>query len=128
MRRMNSMLLGHHGASGRTDCMYLRIASCARGIVPGKRQVHDARGYNDVVEIGDAVFAGVQRFEQVLAAEEAGIVVDVQRPHAWGDVDNSGQAGGAQLLFQRVDTKAEIEVEHIRAVFHQQIAVAVGAA
>ena len=28
MRRMNSMLLGHQGASGRTDCMYLSMASC----------------------------------------------------------------------------------------------------
>ena len=31
MRRMNSMLLGHQGASARTDCMYLRIASCVAG-------------------------------------------------------------------------------------------------
>ena len=31
MRRMNSMLLGHQGASGRTDCMYLRMASCVAG-------------------------------------------------------------------------------------------------
>ena len=28
MRRMNSMLLGHQGASLRTPCMYLRMASC----------------------------------------------------------------------------------------------------
>ena len=27
MRRMNSMLLGHQGASARTDCMYFSIAS-----------------------------------------------------------------------------------------------------
>ena len=27
MRRMNSMLLGHQGASLRTDCMYFSIAS-----------------------------------------------------------------------------------------------------
>jgi hypothetical protein len=27
MRRMNSVLLGHHGASARTDCMYFPIAS-----------------------------------------------------------------------------------------------------
>jgi hypothetical protein len=27
MRRMNSMLLGHQGASGRTDCMYFSMAS-----------------------------------------------------------------------------------------------------
>ena len=31
MRRMNSMLLGHQGASGRTDCMYFSIASLVAG-------------------------------------------------------------------------------------------------
>ena len=31
MRRMNSMLLGHQGASGRTDCMYFSIASRVAG-------------------------------------------------------------------------------------------------
>ena len=31
MRRMNSILLGHQGASGRTDCMYLRMASRVAG-------------------------------------------------------------------------------------------------
>ena len=31
MRRMNSMLLGHHGASGRTPCMYLSIARRVAG-------------------------------------------------------------------------------------------------
>ena len=31
MRRMNSMLLGHQGASGRTDCVYFSMASCVAG-------------------------------------------------------------------------------------------------
>ena len=31
MRRMNSMLLGHHGASGRTDVMYFWIARRVAG-------------------------------------------------------------------------------------------------
>src|SRR5260370_11046133 len=31
MRRINSILLGHHGASGRTPCIYLRMASCVAG-------------------------------------------------------------------------------------------------
>ncbi len=31
MRRMNSILLGHQGASGRTDCMYLSMAICTVG-------------------------------------------------------------------------------------------------
>ena len=31
MRRMNSMLLGHQGASGRTDCVYFWIASRVAG-------------------------------------------------------------------------------------------------
>ena len=31
MRRMNSMLLGHHGASARTDCMYFSMARRVAG-------------------------------------------------------------------------------------------------
>ena len=31
MRRMNSMLLGHQGASGRTDCMYFSMARRVAG-------------------------------------------------------------------------------------------------
>ena len=69
MRRMNSMLLGHHGASGRTDCMYLRMAKLRGGIVPGERQMHDARWHHDVVEVGDAALAVVERLEQFLAAQ-----------------------------------------------------------
>ena len=43
MRRMNSMLLGHHGASARTDCMYFSDREQRRRIVPRERQMHDAR-------------------------------------------------------------------------------------
>ena len=38
------------------------------------------------------------------------------------------QSGGAQLLHQRVDAEAQVEVEHDGAVFDQQVAVAIGAA
>ena len=31
MRRMNSMLSGHQGASARTDCLYRSVASCVAG-------------------------------------------------------------------------------------------------
>ena len=43
MRRMNSILLGHHGASARTDCMYLAMARLSRRVIPGQRQVYDPR-------------------------------------------------------------------------------------
>ena len=32
-----------------------------------------------------------------------------------------GRFGGAQLLLERVDAEAQVEIEHVRAVFDQQI-------
>ena len=53
--------------------------------------------------------------------------MNVQGPHARRDIDDPGSRG-AQLRFERMDAEAQVEVEHVGAVFDQQIAVAIGAA
>ena len=68
MRRMNSMLLGHHGASWRTPLHVLLDREPRRRIVPRQRQVHDARRHLDLVQIAAAPVRLAQRLEQVVAS------------------------------------------------------------
>ena len=70
----------------------------------------------------------VQRVEQGFAIEVARVVVNLQRTHAGREVHDAGEAGGAQLRFQGVRAEAQVEVEHVGAVLHQQRAIAIGAA
>ena len=41
MRRMNSRLLGHHGASARTDALVALDRELGLGVVPREREMHD---------------------------------------------------------------------------------------
>ncbi len=126
MRRMNSMLLGAPGRVGTDGLGVLADGQLRGGVVPGERQVDDARGDHDVVEIGDAALDGIQRGEQGLAGEEAAVVVDVEGADAGGDIDDAGEAFGAQAGFQGVDAEAQVEVEDVGAVFDEEVLVAVG--
>ena len=69
MRRMNSMLLGHHGASGRTDCMYLRMASCVAGSSQESGRCTMREGTTMSSRSGMRALAGVERVEQRFAAQ-----------------------------------------------------------
>jgi len=90
--------------------------------------VHDARGNRDVVEIGDAPFAGVQRRQEGIPAQAVAIVVDLERADAGCDVHDAGKILGAQRGLERVDAEAQVQVEDVRTIFDQQVAVAGGAA
>ncbi len=78
MRRMNSMLLGHQGASGRTDCVYLRMASCVAGSSQESGRWTMREGTTMSSRSGMRRSHGIQRVEQRLAAEAAAVVMDVQ--------------------------------------------------
>ena len=96
MRRMNSMLLGHQGASGRTDCMYLRMASCVAGSSQESGRCTMREGTTMSSRSGMRRSTESQRFEQRLAGETAAVVVDVEGADAGGDVEDAGEAFGAQ--------------------------------
>ena len=118
------------GAPGRVGAHGLGVLADGElggGIVPGERQVDDARGDDDVVEVGDAALDGIERVEQGLAGEAAAVVVDVEGADAGSDVDDAGEAFGAQAGFEGVDAEAQVEVEDVGAVFDEQVFVAVGA-
>ena len=81
MRRMNSMLLGHQGASLRTTRMYLSMASRVADL-PGQGQVHDAAG-----DVGSCWWAEIaprrlQLGQQALAGQHPRIEVNLQRADA----------------------------------------------
>ena len=52
------------------------------------------------------------------------VVVHLQRTNAGREVDDAGQGVRLQPLHQRVDAKAQRNIQHQRAIFDQQIAVA----
>ncbi len=58
MRRMNSMLLGHHGASGRTDCMYFSMASCVAGSSQESGRWTMREGTSMLIDGGEFGFGG----------------------------------------------------------------------
>ena len=124
MRRMNSILLGHHGASGRTDCMYLSMADLNGRIVPRQRQAHDAARHGDVgrfIQLGvDLAQDRNQRFER----QRAALVVDLQRAHAGGEVRDAGHVARPQLGHEAMHAEAQLEVEDDRPILDQQILVA----
>src|SRR5215467_3292255 len=88
----------------------------------------DAGRDKHIIQVGNIALAGFNGFQKKLAVQVARIIVNVQRANARSNVHNSAETGPAQSLFERVDTEAEIEVEHVRAKFDQQAAIAIGAA
>ena len=68
MRRMNSMLLGHQGASGAHRLHVLVDREPRRRIVPGQRQMHDAARHSRFVERAAARLAVSQQQTSSFAA------------------------------------------------------------
>ena len=68
MRRMNSMLLGHQGASARTRCMYFSMASCVAGSSHDSGRCTMRDRHLDVVEVAELVLDRLQRGEQIARA------------------------------------------------------------
>ena len=89
MRRMNSMLLGHQGASGRTDWVYLRMASWVAGSShdSGRWTIREATSISSVA--GSAAFHLLEQRQQPFARQPAIVVVDLQRTNAGGQIDDA---------------------------------------
>ena len=92
MRRMNSMLLGHHGASGRTDCMYFWMA---RRVAPSS---HDSgrctiREGTSMASVGGSSSSALaSRSSKRSRGRTRVVVVDVQGADAGREVDDAGDA------------------------------------
>ncbi len=126
MRRMNSMLLGHQGASGRTDWVYLRMASWVAGSShdSGRWTIREATSISSVA--GSAPSTSSRSASEPLARQPAVVVVDLQRADARASGRRRPRARrAAERLLQRVDPEAQREIEHRRSVLDQQIGVAV---
>jgi hypothetical protein len=124
MRRMNSMLLGHQGASGApTACISRwpaawrdrpRTAAGARcgWAPPCRRWPATARS------------ASIQHVQQALGAAPV-VEVHLQRADAGRQIDDAGlPCAPLQRAHQRVHAEAQVDVEHQRAVLDQQVLVA----
>ncbi len=128
MRRMNSMLLGHHGASGRTDCMYFWIASRVAGSSHESGRWTMRLGIVRLCRSGSSDSAISSSVEKLGPRQNPGVVMNLQRPDAGSQVDDPGNAFPLEPGEQFLDAEPEVEVEDRFAVFDQQVPVALGAA
>ena len=87
----------------------------------------DAGGNLDGGEVREGGVEAREGVDEVGAAEDAGVEVEVERADAGGDVDEAGELPGAEGLLERMDPEAEVEVELQRAVLDEEVLVAVGA-
>ncbi len=124
MRRMNSMLLGHQGASARTTRMYFSIATSVAGSSQDSGRWTMRLGTRSDSMSGklglERRSAPSSRFGRQLAR----VVVDLQRADAGREVDDPGQGARLQRLHQGVGPEAQRQVERQRAVLDQQVVVA----
>ena len=124
MRRMNSMLLGHHGASGRTDCMYLRIASCVAGSSQERGRWTVRVDNVTSSRSGMASSHASKTGDQLLSWKVCGVVMDLQRTDAGRDVDDASKVLLAQHAFKLMHTEPQVEIEDIGPDFDEQIPIA----
>ena len=92
MRRMNSMLLGTPGRIRPHRLHVFRDRQLRRRIVPGQRQMHDARRQHEIVQIRNAAL----RTRPALPASASRrstprVVMNLQRADARRDIDNARQ-------------------------------------
>ena len=126
MRRMNSMLDGHQGASARTPRIYLSIASWTASSFHDSGRCTMRDGTSMSPTVAELVFDRLERGDQVVERQRARVVVDLQRADAGRQVDDAGEACRrlSTRLHQRVRAEAQREIEDDRPVLDQEIGVA----
>ena len=122
MRRMNSRLLGHHGASARTGSLVPLDRKLRLAVVPGHRQVDDARRDLDLVERRRVRLGLDDGGEQLVDAVASGRP-HLERPDAGRELGDRHRAVPPGRV-ERVGPHAEVEVEHVRPELDEQVLVA----
>ena len=123
-RRMNSTLSGHHGASGRTEVAYRRIASWASGWSNAIGNVTSRAGSTTVVGIGQPGGQEREPLGQFVQPQPRRVDRDQDRPHTLDDLGHAVRPVAPQRLRQQVDPHPDGQVELGRSGFHQQMAFA----
>src|SRR6516162_3304931 len=119
---------GAPGSIGPYALHVLPDRQLGSGIIPAKRQVHDAQRHHDIVEIRNLRVAAVDSLEQCFAFEAAAVVSNVERANSWRDLENAREPRMAQPVFESVHPEAEVEIEYVGSIFDQQTAVSIGPA
>ena len=97
----------------------------ARGrVVPGERQMHDARGQFQIARVADLALGLLDQREEFRAAHAAAVVVDLQGANAGGEIDDAGNGAAFQPGHPGMDAEAQIEIEQERPALDEEIAVA----
>ena len=92
-------------------------------ILEGHGQVDHARGHLQRGHVGQAGFDLQQAFDQRALQNLAAVIADLQRAHARRQFLHARDRVGIQRLHQQVNAHAQRQVQHVVAVFQQQVAI-----
>src|SRR3546814_8443156 len=84
----------------------------------------DARGRREILQIAQRLVGGDQRGEGAPLVEYVAIEMQLERTDAGHDVDHARQRERLELGHQRMNADTQLDIEHDRAVFDQDIAIA----
>ena len=118
------MLLGHQGASGRTDCMYLLDRQPRRRIIPRQGQMHDATRHFQLVDRRQLFLGPQQQIAQRRLRQGTAVIVDLQRADAGVRSMMPGSFVPDEPLHESMNAKAQLEIENRRAILNEQIVLA----
>ena len=125
MRRMNSMLLGHHGAFGPHQLMYLRIASRACGSSQESGRWTMRVGTSMSSAAGRSPRSRRSSAEAGASAASAAVEMDLQRADAGRQVEDAGKlVPRCTACISACTRKRSSRSSDIGAVFDQHVAVA----
>ena len=93
-------------------------------VVPSERQVHDARRHFRRREIAQLVLGAREPVHELRERQVLGPIVDLQAAHAGRELGDARYCSRDQPVEQRLHAKAQAEIEDVRPVLDQQIAVA----
>src|SRR6185369_8457610 len=95
-----------------------------RLVVPGQRQMDDARRHLHLFNRRQIGLRVDDELEQPLERDDAAIEMYLQRANARREIDDAVDRGRLEPLHQRVGAKAQVEIEHQWAVLDEQILIA----
>jgi hypothetical protein len=80
-------------------------------LVKGHGQVHDAAGQHQVVDAADGAVRRLHQRQQARQRQRARVVLDHDAAHAGVGLDQARGGSRRELLLERVDARAQVEVE-----------------
>ncbi|MNI74883.1 hypothetical protein D3C73_1309960 [compost metagenome] len=93
-------------------------------VLEGHRQVDDAGRYLQIGDVPETQLQPQQMLDQRLLVQHAAVVAQLQRAHAGRQFFQAAQWLGLEHFHQQMHAQAQGQVQHVVAVFHEDVGVA----